>query len=89
MSAIPTDARLVADAPGERRAGKRVPTRALAYILFVTGLAVAASLPFVIRLSGSTEGWVTFGVLATAAATAQLFVVRTRATRTTTRRSCS
>ncbi len=47
------------------------------YLLAVAATAAAAALPAVTRLSAETDGWLTFFILAAAAAAAQLFVVHT------------
>jgi diguanylate cyclase (GGDEF)-like protein/putative nucleotidyltransferase with HDIG domain len=77
MSAVSTEYRRV-----ERRQapeqGEPTLSRSAKVYLAAVGLAtVIAALPALARLSPDTEGWPTFIVLATCAAIAQLFVVRT------------
>jgi len=54
-----------------------LPPLALAYYLIVAAATVAATAPFLGRLSDHTHGWVTFAILAACTAVAQLFVVVT------------
>ncbi len=77
MSAVPTEYRGI-----ERRQApeRREPTLSRGAKLYLAAVGVAtivAALPPLSRLSPDTEGWATFLVLATCAAVAQLFVVRT------------
>jgi diguanylate cyclase (GGDEF)-like protein/putative nucleotidyltransferase with HDIG domain len=61
-------------------AGRDAPTlapRAAGYFFLVAAAAVVTSIPLFSHLSVDAEGWTTFVVLATIAAVAQLFVVRT------------
>jgi diguanylate cyclase (GGDEF)-like protein/putative nucleotidyltransferase with HDIG domain len=77
MSAVPTEYRGI-----ERRQApeQREPTLSRGAKLYLAAVGVAtlaAALPPLSHLSPETEGWATFLVLATCAAVAQLFVVRT------------
>ena len=77
MSAIPSDIGLDTepDETGERRHG--LPLSATIYELVVAVAALAAAVPFLIRLNGHTHGWATFGVLAVGAAASHTYTVRT------------
>jgi diguanylate cyclase (GGDEF)-like protein/putative nucleotidyltransferase with HDIG domain len=77
MSAIPTGIRFVRKLPGSDRAHQRLSAAALLYLMAVTGLAAAAAGPFLPRLERPNHEWATFLILASAAAVAQLFLVRT------------
>jgi diguanylate cyclase (GGDEF)-like protein/putative nucleotidyltransferase with HDIG domain len=57
--------------------GRDIPQQAKLYLLVVAVATAAAALPPLAQLKPSTDGWGTFLILATAAAVAQLFVVRT------------
>ena len=66
----------------ERRSGPEPPEESLsrqakAYLFTVAAIAVAAALVPLSHLKPGTHGWPTFLVLASCAAVAQLFVVRT------------
>src|SRR3954465_3901835 len=74
MSAVPTDIPALADpGPGRREA---LPRNARLYLILVAGATAAATLPFLARLQ-NTHDWLAFFILGSAAAAAQLFVVRT------------
>src|SRR5919198_6212185 len=79
MSAVPTDTALVAD-PGAGR-DDRLPLNARIYFMLTATAAAAVSLPFLGRLN-DTHSWTAFLVLASAAAVARLFAVRTPADQT-------
>jgi diguanylate cyclase (GGDEF)-like protein/putative nucleotidyltransferase with HDIG domain len=77
MSAVPTEYRGI-----ERRQApeQREPTLSFGAKLYLGAIAIAtlaAAIPLLSRLSPDTDEWTTFLVLATCAAIAQLFVVRT------------
>ena len=55
----------------------RLSRGAKVYLLAVAATAAAFALPALTQLSGRTEGWLTFFILASAASAAQLFVVHT------------
>jgi diguanylate cyclase (GGDEF)-like protein/putative nucleotidyltransferase with HDIG domain len=74
VSAVPTDISLVAE-PGSGRS-ERLPRNARIYFMLVVAATAAATLPFMGRLQ-HTHHWVAFFILGSAAAVAQLFVVRT------------
>ena len=74
MSAVPTDISLVAE-PGSGRS-ERLPRNARIYFLLVAAATAAATLPYMGRLQ-HTHHWMAFFILGSAAAVAQLFVVRT------------
>jgi hypothetical protein len=74
MSAVPTDISLVSE-PGSGR-DERLPRNARMYFVLVAVATAAATLPFMARLQ-DTHDWVAFFILGSAAAVAQLFVVRT------------
>src|ERR671935_503600 len=79
MSAIPGDITLP-EVPGvvEREAPKQLPIRATIYFFVIATLATGISIPVLTHLRvGSHDGWFTFIALGSAAAIAQLFVVRT------------
>ena len=76
MSAAPTDISLVGE-PGSGRT-ERLPRNARVYIVLVALTAAAVTIPFAGRLQ-TTHHWTAFLILASAAATARLFVVRTPA----------
>ncbi|HUK95258.1 MAG TPA: diguanylate cyclase [Gaiellaceae bacterium] len=76
MSALPTSI----DPPVVRPSDPdvpRLPPKAAAYFVVVAAITAAAVVPLFMHLSASTPGWATFLILATIAATAQLFVVGT------------
>jgi diguanylate cyclase (GGDEF)-like protein len=66
--------RLPRTLPDARQA---LPRKAAVLLSLVAVAAAAAAVPPIARLGSETEGWVTFFILGAAAATAQLFVVRT------------
>jgi diguanylate cyclase (GGDEF)-like protein/putative nucleotidyltransferase with HDIG domain len=74
MSAVPTDISLVSE-PGSGK-DERLPRNARIYFVLVVAATAAATLPFMARLQ-DTHDWVAFFILGSAAAVAQLFVVRT------------
>src|SRR4051794_23284507 len=74
MTAVPTDIPALADPGSGRR--EALPRNARIYFLLVATATAAATLPFLARLQ-HTHQWVAFFILGSAAATAQLFVVRT------------
>jgi len=76
MSGAPTDISLVAE-PGQGRDGA-LPRNAQIYFIAVAITAAAVTLPFIGRLQ-TTHQWPAFLILASAAAIARLFVVRTPA----------
>ena len=76
MNSVPTDISLVTE-PGSGR-NENLPLRARVYFVLVAAAAAAVTLPFVGRLQ-NTHHWTAFLILASAAATARLFVVRTPA----------
>ena len=79
MSAVPGNIALP-ELPGpvaQHGVDKKPPIRATMYFFIVAALAAAAAVPLVTHLRSGTHGWVTFIILGSAAAIAQLFVVRT------------
>ena len=74
MSTVPTEVNF----PGERQdeGDDDLPIAAKVYLFGVIAVAVAMSLPLMSRVP-DTEGWITFAILGTAAAVAQVFNVRT------------
>jgi diguanylate cyclase (GGDEF)-like protein/putative nucleotidyltransferase with HDIG domain len=79
MSAIPSDALLETE-PGEEtpeRAGSGLPLSATIYGSVVAVAALAAAVPFILRLNAQTTGWATFGILAAGAAASHTYTVRT------------
>jgi diguanylate cyclase (GGDEF)-like protein/putative nucleotidyltransferase with HDIG domain len=79
MSAVPGTIALP-EVPGpidERDPDGKPPIRASLYFFVIAVVAAAASLPLVAHLRATTPGWPTFILLGSAAAVAQLFVVRT------------
>ena len=78
MSAVPSEPPGESSTPSsEPLEPTSLPPRAKAFLYAIGTLAVAAAaLPFA-HLSLTTDGWLTFLVLSTCAAVAQLFVVRT------------
>jgi len=79
MSAIPSDALLETESndAAPERAGHGLPLSATVYELVVAAAALAAAVPFILRLDGHTNGWATFGVLAIGAAASHTYTVRT------------
>jgi len=76
MSATPLDDAFDRVASSGRQE-RKLPTLALLYLLAVATVAVAVSLPLLADLTPSSGHWLTFIILATSVALAQLFVVRT------------
>src|SRR5438874_8889849 len=74
MSAIPGDISGTTTAGSSRTEGLSLTARI--YFFFAAVVAASVSVPLLPRLQG-TSGWVTFAILATGAATARLFSVRT------------
>src|SRR5712691_953200 len=79
MSAVHTDTSLVVE-PGDGR-DDGLPLNARIYFLLTATAAAAVSLPFLGRLQ-HTHSWTAFLILASAAAVARLFAVRTPADQT-------
>ena len=78
MSAIPTEVAFGGEVPGREPAHReRLPIAALVYLIAVVGAACAVTAPFIPRLDQAQGGWLTFLILSTSAAVAQLFLVRT------------
>ena len=78
MSAIPSDVGLETepeDQTEERRHG--LPLSAQVYEFAIAAAALAAAVPFILRLNGHTAGWTTFGILALGAAASHTYTVRT------------
>ena len=78
MSAIPSDVGLegeLDEQDGERRHG--LPLSATIYESLIAAAALAAALPFIVRLNGHTAEWATFGILAAGAAASHTYTVRT------------
>jgi diguanylate cyclase (GGDEF)-like protein/putative nucleotidyltransferase with HDIG domain len=79
MTTVPMEPAVEPDPPRapEPSEPSSLPPRAKAFLYAIGALALAAAaVPFA-HLSLATDGWVTFLVLSTCAAVAQLFVVRT------------
>src|SRR3954468_9778002 len=79
MSAIPSDALLETEPTEEtpERAGHGLRLSATIYGFVVAVTALAAALPFILRLNAHTGQWATFGVLAAGAAASHTYTVRT------------
>jgi diguanylate cyclase (GGDEF)-like protein/putative nucleotidyltransferase with HDIG domain len=79
VSAVPSDITLpeVPGSVGEHHADKKLPVRATIYFFVIAAIATAITIPLLTHLRVGTHGWVTFLILGSAAAIAQLFVVRT------------
>jgi diguanylate cyclase (GGDEF)-like protein/putative nucleotidyltransferase with HDIG domain len=75
MSAIPSDIALASD-PAQGRVDTGLPLNAKIYFAVVAVVAAGVTIPFLGRLE-TTHEWPTFLVLASGAAIARLFVVRT------------
>jgi diguanylate cyclase (GGDEF)-like protein/putative nucleotidyltransferase with HDIG domain len=75
MTGLPGEADSIAS-PSEP-AHEGLSNGAKAYLTAVAALAALAAIPQLIDLSSSGRDWVEFGILASAAAIAQLFMVRT------------
>ncbi|TMM06641.1 MAG: diguanylate cyclase [Actinobacteria bacterium] len=79
MSAVPGSI-VLPEVPGpidEHGAEKKPPIRATTYFFVIGVVAAAASVPLLTHLQAGTHSWATFIILGSAAAIAQLFVVRT------------
>ncbi len=79
MSAVPGSV-VLPEVPGtidEHGADKKPPIRATIYFFVIGVVAAAASVPLLPHLKAGTHSWATFIILGSAAAVAQLFVVRT------------
>ena len=79
MSTIPGDVLLETEPVDDigERPRRGLPPQAVAYEVIVGIAALAAALPFVLRLDAHTRGWATFGVLAAGAAASHTYTVRT------------
>ena len=79
MSAVPGSIVLpeVRGPIDEHGAEKKPPIRATTYFFVIGVVAAAASVPLLTHLQAGTHSWATFIILGSAAAIAQLFVVRT------------
>jgi diguanylate cyclase (GGDEF)-like protein/putative nucleotidyltransferase with HDIG domain len=80
VSAVPGSVALpeVPGSPvGEHGAEKKLPVQATIYFFVIGAVTAVVSVPLLTHLRVGTHGWVTFAILGTAAAIAQLFVVRT------------
>jgi diguanylate cyclase (GGDEF)-like protein/putative nucleotidyltransferase with HDIG domain len=78
VSAIPTGIALPeAPKPVGNRGDAKLPVRATIYFFVIAAAAAVVSVPLLTRLRIETHGWPTFLILGSAAAVAQLFVVRT------------
>ena len=79
MSAVPSNIALpeVPGPVGGHGEGKKLPVRATIYFFIVAVFATAVSIPLLAHLHVDTNSWATFIVFGSAAAIAQLFVVRT------------
>src|SRR5436305_14327962 len=76
VSAIPGGVRLESEAHDDARE-RVLPLTAQVYGITIAVAAVATAVPFLLRLNGSTRGWVTFGILAAGAAASHTYTVRT------------
>jgi diguanylate cyclase (GGDEF)-like protein len=74
VTAVPSEITLVV--PSRSAANAALPRKAWVYFLAVATVTAATGLPFMAQLQ-DTRGWLAFLVLGSAAAVAQLFVVRT------------
>jgi diguanylate cyclase (GGDEF)-like protein/putative nucleotidyltransferase with HDIG domain len=77
MSAVPTEYRGIEQRQAPEQREPTLSRGAKVYLAAVGVATIVAALPPLSHLSPNTEGWTTFLVLATCAAVAQLFVVRT------------
>jgi diguanylate cyclase (GGDEF)-like protein/putative nucleotidyltransferase with HDIG domain len=77
MSAVPTEYRGVERRPVREQREPTLSRGAKLYLALVGLVTVVVSVPPLSQLSPDTHGWPTFFVLASCAAIAQLFVVRT------------
>jgi diguanylate cyclase (GGDEF)-like protein/putative nucleotidyltransferase with HDIG domain len=79
VSAVPGSV-VLPEVPGtidEHGADKKPPIRATIYFFVIGVVAAAATVPLLPHLKAGTHSWATFIILGSAAALAQLFVVRT------------
>ena len=79
VSAVPGSI-VLPEVPGtidEHGADKKPPIRATIYFFVIGVVAAAATFPLLPHLKAGTHSWATFIILGSAAAVAQLFVVRT------------
>jgi diguanylate cyclase (GGDEF)-like protein/putative nucleotidyltransferase with HDIG domain len=79
VSAVPGSV-VLPEVPGtidEHGAEKKPPIRATIYFFVIGVVAAAATVPLLPHLKAGTHSWATFIILGSAAAVAQLFVVRT------------
>src|SRR6476660_1895750 len=79
MSAVPSNVALpeVPSPVGGHGKDKKLPVRATVYFFVVAALATTVSIPLLTHLRVGANGWATFVIFGSAAAVAQLFVVRT------------
>jgi diguanylate cyclase (GGDEF)-like protein/putative nucleotidyltransferase with HDIG domain len=79
VSAVPGHVALpeVPGPVGDHRAEEKLPVRATIYFFVIGALTAAVAVPLLTHVRVGTNGWLTFAILATAAAIAQLFVVQT------------
>ena len=79
MNAIPSEVMLETEPNDEtaERGGHGLPLSATIYEFVVAVAALAAAVPFILRLNGHTHGWATFGILAAGAAASHTYTVRT------------
>src|SRR3954462_4252491 len=79
MSAVPTSLALpeIPGSVGPHDVDKKLPLRATIYFSLIAAVATSISIPLLTHLRVGTHGWPTFIILGSAAALAQLFVVRT------------
>jgi diguanylate cyclase (GGDEF)-like protein/putative nucleotidyltransferase with HDIG domain len=75
VSAVPSS--IAHDVESVGRDAPRLAPKAAGYFFLVAAAAIATTVPLLSRLSLDTPGWATFVILASIAAIAQLFVVRT------------
>jgi diguanylate cyclase (GGDEF)-like protein/putative nucleotidyltransferase with HDIG domain len=79
VTAVPSNIALpeVPSPVGGRGKDKKLPVRATVYFFVVAALATTVSIPLLTHLRVGANGWATFVIFGSAAAVAQLFVVRT------------
>ena len=78
MSAFPSDIELETDtAMQPERRTRALPRSASAYAFAVAAGAIGVAVPLIVRLTSTTSGWLTFGILAAGAATSHTYTVRT------------
>ncbi len=75
MTSIPSDLPLETETASAAR--RAVPPVAAAYGFAVGIAAIAAAVPFLLRIDAHTHGWTTFAILAAGAAITHTFTVRT------------